>query len=116
MARIFLDTNIFIDAIHRKPEKKIQESLIGQILYISPFSIGIYCYLYKVKTPNVILSAQIKKFHLLELSDSICDKALKGPTDDFEDNIQLHSAAEAECDLFLTAEMSTTASFIGASG
>lgn len=29
-------------------------------------------------------------------------KALEGPTVDFEDNTQLHSAAEAECDYFLT--------------
>lgn len=104
MARVFLDTNIFIDAIHRRPEKQIQQSLLGHISYLSPFSIGIYCYLYKVKIPNKILSAQVKKFHLVELSDAICEKALGGPTDDFEDNIQLHSAVEADCDVFLTAD------------
>lgn len=104
MAKVFLDTNIFIDAIHRRPEKQIQASLVGHISYISPLSIGIYCYLYKVKIPNAILSAQIKKFHLLELSENICQKALEGPTDDLEDNIQLHSATEAECDLFLTED------------
>lgn len=44
MARVFLDTNIYIDAVHRDP------------------------------------------------------------TSDLEDNIQLHSAAEADCDYFLTSD------------
>lgn len=29
---------------------------------------------------------------------------LSGPTVDFEDNVQLHSAAEAECEIFLTED------------
>lgn len=29
---------------------------------------------------------------------------MEGPTKDLEDNIQLHSAAEAESDIFLTAD------------
>jgi len=36
------------------------------------------------------------------LTDKILDLALEGPVDDLEDNIQLHSASEAECDVFLT--------------
>lgn len=48
MAKVFPDTNIFVDALHRAPEKQILENL--------------------------------------------------------EDNIQLHSAAEAECDFFLTSD------------
>lgn len=45
---------------------------------------------------------QKEKFSIVDLSRSILDKALQGPTADLEDNIQLHSAAEADCDLFLT--------------
>jgi len=28
--------------------------------------------------------------------------AISGPTDDFEDNVQLHSAAQSDCDYFVT--------------
>ena len=104
MARIFLDTNIFIDIIHRKPEKNIRESLVGHIVYISPLSIANFCYIYRIKTPNKIFSAQIRKFQRLALSATICEKALIGPTDDLEDNIQLHSAADAQCEYLLTED------------
>lgn len=102
MARIFLDTNYFIDVVERQPEKEILKSLTGHTITISPLSIATYCYLYKIKVPNVQLSIQLSEFLLVDLSQNICQKALKGPTNDIEDNIQLHSAAEAECDLFLT--------------
>jgi len=44
----------------------------------------------------------LKTLHLISLTDKIIDKALLGPTKDLEDNIQLHSAVEADCDIFLT--------------
>lgn len=104
MAKIFLDTNIFIDAIHRRPEKEILESLENQIVFISPLSFHIYCYSYKVKLPNEIVIAQKEKFQIVDFSKEILEKATTGPTNDFEDNVQLHSAAEADCDIFLTED------------
>jgi len=104
MAKIFLDTNYFIDALHRKPEKEILESLENNIVYISPLSVHIYCYIFKLKIPNKAVLAQIEKFQLIELSEGIVVRALQGPTGDFEDNVQLHSAAEAECQIFLTED------------
>lgn len=105
MAKIFLDTNVFIDAVHRKPEKKILDKLIGHIPYISTLSLHIYCYTYKIKIPNKKLDTQRDKFQLVDFSSNILDKCLQGPTKDLEDNIQLHSAAEAECDFFLTSDV-----------
>lgn len=102
MATVFLDTNILIDAIHRAPEKQILETLEGSIIYISPLSFHIYCYTFKIKIPSKKLALQKAKFHLVDLSENILDKALISPTTDLEDNIQLHSAAEADCDIFLT--------------
>lgn len=104
MVRAFLDTNYFIDAIHRKPEENILESLLDYSVYVSPLSFHIYCYIYKIKIPNKKVSAHKDKFSLVELSDRILQNALQGPTSDFEDNIQLHSAAEANCDFFLTSD------------
>lgn len=102
MAKVFLDTNYFIDAIHRRPERQILDRLLGHIPYISTLSFHIYCYAYKIKIPNQKVISQKGKFQLVDFSNDILDKALNGPTKDLEDNIQLHSAAEAECDIFLT--------------
>ena len=104
MARVYLDANHFIDALVRKPEEGILESLLGHTSFISPLSVAVYCYLYKIKVPNKQFSVQLAEFQIVDVGKSIYKKALTGPTDDFEDNIQLHSAAEAECDIFLTAD------------
>src|SRR3989344_6471888 len=104
MAKIFLDTNYFIDAIHRKPEEEILESLENNIIYTSTLSFHIYCYTYKIKIPDDRVIMQKEKFQMVDYSESILDKALEGPTKDLEDNIQLHSASEADCDLFLTED------------
>ena len=102
MARIFLDTNLFIDAVHRKPEKRILESLLGHIPYISTLSFHIYYYTCKIRIPDENSLAQKKKFQIIDFTDKILTQAMEGPTTDLEDNIQLHSAVEAECDIFLT--------------
>lgn len=104
MAKIFLDTNTFIDSIHRKPEFMILDSLENHIVYISPLSLHIYCYIFKLKIPDNRVIAQRNKFQIIEFSEDILDKSLVGPTHDFEDNMQLHSAASAECDYFLTQD------------
>ena len=104
MAKIFLDTNYFIDALHRKPEKEILESLENNSIYISPLSVHIYCYIFKINIKNMPISMQIDTFQLVDFSDEIVARALEGPTSDFEDNVQLHSAANAHCDVFLTED------------
>lgn len=104
MASIFLDTNLFIDTLIRRPENQILDSLKGNILYVSVLSLHIYCYIYKIKIPNTVLLAQIENFQLVDITSEIASKALSGPTDDFEDNIQLHCAAMAECDTLLTRD------------
>lgn len=102
MARVFLDTNYFIDAIHRKPERQILETLEDNVICASTLSFHIYCYTFKIKIPDQKVILQKIKFYLVDFSEHVLDKALEGPTDDLEDNIQLHSAAEAEADVFLT--------------
>lgn len=102
MAKIFLDTNFFIDAVHRKPERDLLQSLKGHIVYVSPLSLHIYCYIFDIKMPNLNVLAQMDKFRLVDLSETIAKKTLKGPTQDLEDNIQLHSTAAVDCDFFLT--------------
>lgn len=104
MAKVFLDTNYLIDAIHRRPEEDILEHLENHIVYFSTLSAHIYCYAFKIKIPNDWVIMQLERLQAVDFSTEILDRALEGPTKDFEDNVQLHSAAEADCDMFLTSD------------
>lgn len=103
MAKVFLDANIFINLVEkRKPvDKKL---LYTHILYLSPLSVHILTYLYKYQIPDERLASIDIFFKLIPFDSKLTVKALKGPTTDFEDNTQLHSAAEADCDIFLTED------------
>lgn len=104
MAKVFLDANYFIDIVFRKPDRGIPLASGNHQLTISILSVHIYGYSGKIKIPNTDLERQIEKFSLVELTRNILSLSLTGPTTNLEDNIQLHSAAEAECDYFLTSD------------
>ena len=103
MAKVFLDANYFIALVNRAPEPDAQD-LDEHRGFISTLSCHILFYVNKISVPDAKMNSFIKDFNLIDLSQEILDRALKGPTTDLEDNIQLHSAAEAECDLFLTED------------
>lgn len=46
----------------------------------------------------------LDRFNFIGLEKKVLKNSLEGPTLDLEDNIHLHSAAEAECDYFLTLD------------
>lgn len=102
MAKVFLDTNIYFDAVKRN--KNSLEILRDELLFISALSTHILFYSYKLKVPDEEVDAVQNQFGVINLSEDMLKKALVGPTHDLEDNIQLHSAAEAECDYFLTSD------------
>ena len=101
MARVFLDANYFIGLANRAPEVDT-EILDKHQGFISSLSCHILFYINKIAVPDAKMNSFIGDFNLIDLNQDILDKALLGPTKDLEDNIQLHSAAEAECDIFLT--------------
>lgn len=103
MAKIYLDTNYFID-LFTKRGKDTTKKLNQLQVYISPLSYHILCYVYKLKIPNQKLINSLKHFNIISLSKSLLSKALEGPTKDLEDNLQLHSAAQANCKYFLTQD------------
>ena len=103
MGRVFLDANVVIDFLERK-EAETRNRLKSNTLYITPLSIHILLYLMRLRIPYSKLTEIKQYFSIIEFNESIMYSALGGPTDDFEDNVQLHSAAEAECDLFLTED------------
>lgn len=73
-----------------------------ELLFISPLSTHILFYTYRIRVPNQETNELQEQFGIVPLTKSILQKALEGPTADLEDNLQLHSAAEADCDFFLT--------------
>ncbi len=103
MAKVFLDANYFIGLANRAIEIDT-ESLGGQKAFVSILSCHILFYVNKIKVPDKEVSSFIKDFNIVELGQETLDNALNGPTDDLEDNLQLHSAAEADCDVFLTSD------------
>lgn len=103
MARVFLDANAFIDLLEERG-RMAKEALNGHDLFVSTLSLHILMYVTKQKIPYTKLLSIIDLFLLVPLGNAIANEALVGPTTDFEDNVQLHSAAEAECDLFLTSD------------
>lgn len=103
MAKIYLDTNYFID-LFTKRGKDATEKLNQLQVYISPLSYHILRYVYKLKIPNQKLINSLKHINIISLSKSLLSKALEGPTKDLEDNLQLHSAAKANCKYFLTQD------------
>lgn len=102
MAKIFLDTNIFIDLIEGRGNKNIAQVLDGQKVYVSPLSTHIMFYVGKKRAPDSKANATISQFEIVTLTKEIHNNSLDGPTSDLEDNIQLHSAGEVDCDYFLT--------------
>jgi predicted nucleic acid-binding protein len=101
MANIFLDTNAFIDLVkNRRNLGNLDYS--KDRFYISVLTIHIFTYAMKIKIPNKSLDQALKMYQIIPIEVSTALKALSGPTSDFEDNIQLHSAVDSECDYFLT--------------
>ncbi|PIP56137.1 hypothetical protein COX05_04610 [candidate division WWE3 bacterium CG22_combo_CG10-13_8_21_14_all_39_12] len=99
---IFLDANIFIDILEKRPFITV-EALSSNNLFVSVLSLHIYLYVYKIDIPfdNKLLWGQI---NFIDYTIQTSQKALTGPTKDFEDNIQLHSAIDAHADLFITRD------------
>ena len=103
MARVFLDTNYFIGLANRAPEVSV-DLLDEHKGFISILSCHILFYVNKIRVPSAKVNSFINDFNLIDLTQHILGKALEGPTVDLEDNVQLHSAAETECQLFLTVD------------
>ena len=102
MAHVYLDTNYVIETIGLRRSNVESERLSGHDLYLSPLTIHIVCYSFKIDIPSKKVDDFIKQVHLVNFTEELTSLALVGPTDDFEDNIQLHSSAKADCDYFLT--------------
>lgn len=91
MAKVFVDANCFIGlaSLHPRFDSKFIDGHLG---FVSTLSCHILCCVQKRKMPNVSLNSFVDRFTVTDLSQKILKKSLVGPTNDLEDNIQLHSA------------------------
>lgn len=103
MAKVFLDTNAFIDVIEDRDGRLIG-ALAGHEFYVSVLSISTWAYIYKHGVPNAKFEHLFDTFSFADATCEIVKKSFLGPTNDFEDNIQLHSAAESNCTIFVTKD------------
>ncbi len=103
MARVFLDTNVFIDLVEKRTQITLDQ-LDSHALFISPLSVHILMYVTKRKIPYRRLNNIIGSFFLVTFDKNISNQSLINPTEDFEDNVQLNSATIADCDIFLTSD------------
>jgi predicted nucleic acid-binding protein len=103
MKKIFLDANFFIDLIEGRSEIDIYQ-FKNQALFVSPLTVHIYFYVYKIKIADQKFLSFLDFFNIVDLNEEILRNALEGPTNDLEDNIQLHSASFSDCDLFLSSD------------
>lgn len=104
MARVFLDANSLIDVVQKRGDPVRAKSLEPHETYISPLSVHVLCYIEKIRLPSSELTDALSHFEIVDFSQEIFEKSLSGPTPDFEDNVQLHSASQVDCDVFLTSD------------
>jgi hypothetical protein len=104
MDRIYLDTNYLIDLFEGRNNFSKPNSFDFKHLFISPLSIHILCYINKCKIPDERINKLFEKYNIIEFNKKITYLATLGPTQDFEDNVQLHSALIKNCDIFLTSD------------
>ena len=103
MAKVYLDANRFIDIVEKRKSQTI-DFFQGHLIYVSPLAFHFYFYVHKRRVPHPEVNLYIAKMRLVNFTAYILKSALTGPTSDLEDNIQLHSAIDAECDVFLTSD------------
>lgn len=103
MGNVFLDANTFIDIVENRDPKLLQ-SLDKHTLFVSTSSLEIWSYVYKLKVSDIEMLDITSLYNLVGVEPDIVMKASTGPTTDLEDNIQVHSAVDAGCDIFLTKD------------
>jgi len=103
MAKVFLDANALIDFITPRSNLNL-DNFLEHTIFLSPISIHILFYTQKYKVPRKDFDKIINRCEIVNLSREIAHKSLIGPTQDFEDNVQLQSAVEAKVEYFLTSD------------
>ncbi len=103
MVKTYFDINVLVDLIGDR-KHDFWSMVKNHQIFTSTLAIHILMYVSKFKVPNEMIVDLIKNIIIIDFVEQMMEKAMIGPTDDFEDNVQLHSAVEADCDYFLTLD------------
>lgn len=113
MKKIFLDTNIIIDVIGEREEfyNDAVDLISTEInrknkIFISSFSLPTVFYIVSKYESSILVKNKIKTLRslifIIDLTDSIIDRALDSNFKDFEDALQYYSAFNKKCDVIIT--------------
>ena len=103
MENIFVDVNVLMDILGDR-KFGFEEILDKKTITVSALSFHILMYIMKLKVPNSKLNKYRKSCLIVALNKKVIKDAMIGPSVDFEDNVQLHSAVVGNCDYFLTLD------------
>lgn len=111
MKKVFLDTNILLDAIQKRTNFQNAETIIllGKKhkleLCVSVISYPTIAYVMRKESKEIIyqiLNSFSESMTVLPTDSAIFKKALKAEADDFEDMLQYQTAIAYNCDTLIT--------------
>ena len=112
MKKIFLDSDVILDALLKRPEFMISAmNVIGlanradfMIMTSSVAFVNVHYFLDKFDKANKFhLLKSLKSFaSIIEIGEVIIDLALKSGLNDFEDAVQYYAAISANIDVIIT--------------
>lgn len=111
MKKVFLDTNILLDAILKRSKGQdamtlMQAGLNGEIeLCVSVISYPTIAYILRAETKETIykiLETFSESITILPTDSTMFKAALKAQADDFEDMLQYQTAIAYNCDALIT--------------
>lgn len=101
MVKLFLDANCFIDLLETR-DTSLAKKIEHHQLTISALTVHIWLYVAKKKLPQPQIKEALAYFQIVDYSVETVSDSLAGPTNDYEDNVQISAALAANCDLFIT--------------
>ncbi len=103
MNKVFLDTNFFMRLLEGQLLEQGKKLDTSERL-ISPLSIHIATYVHRLTMPDERFTDFVSHFTVVLTSPACAQVSLCQPTSDYEDNIQLNTAAEAGATIFYTLD------------
>lgn len=105
MEKIFLDANIFIDIMEKRDNSLAAALAVAEAkTSVSVLSIEVWAYIYKRVVPDKNYMDLFDTYNFVDYTVDIAKRSSLGPTSDFEDNVQLHSALDSGCSVFITKD------------
>jgi predicted nucleic acid-binding protein len=111
--KLFLDTNILLDLLGEREPFYLASAQLASLadqkqieLYISPVSIATVQYVLAKHIGQEATKDKLRKLLILckvaSMDESIVQKSMEAPFEDFEDALQYYCALHAQCDVIIS--------------